>query len=366
MSSVREAYQAELKARGYQSDPAQLRAIDALQRCADDWAAYKDKRSNSFKKLFNKPDIPKGVYMYGGVGRGKSFLMDCFYNAVPIRRKTRLHFHEFMREVHRELVALQGTVNPLDVLGARISKRYKLICFDEFHVADITDAMILHRLLVSLFDNGVGFVTTSNFVPDGLYPDGLHRDRILPAIALLNERMEVVNVDNGTDYRRRALEHVKLYHTPLGTEADAAMNEAFNQLAGVHDEDPVLHIEAREIRARRKAGGVVWFDFTTLCGGPRSQNDYLEIATQFHTVLLSGVPYMPVNMASPARRFTWLIDVLYDRRVKLIVSAAVSPEQLYTEGPLSHEFPRTVSRLNEMQSKEFLDLERRLVDTGLT
>ena len=364
--SVKQAYLAELAAKGFQSDPAQLRAIDALQRCADDWTAYKSKRSNALKKLLNRPDIPKGVYMYGGGGRGKSFLMDCFFNAVPIKRKVRLHFHEFMREVHRELVALQGTVNPLDVLGARISKRYKLICFDEFHVADITDAMILHRLLVSLFDNGVGFVTTSNFVPDGLYPDGLHRDRILPAIALLNERMEVVNVDNGTDYRRRALEHVKLYHTPLGTEADAAMNEAFNQLAGVHDEDPVLHIEAREIRARRKAGGVVWFDFTTLCGGPRSQNDYLEIATQFHTVLLSGVPYMPVNMASPARRFTWLIDVLYDRRVKLIVSAAVSPEQLYTEGPLSHEFPRTVSRLNEMQSKEFLDLERRLVDTGLT
>ena len=364
--SVKQAYLAELAAKGFQSDPAQLRAIDALQRCADDWAAYKSKRSNALKKLLNRPDIPKGVYMYGGVGRGKSFLMDCFFNAVPIKRKVRLHFHEFMREVHRELVALQGMVNPLDVLGARISKRYKLICFDEFHVADITDAMILHRLLVSLFDNGVGFVTTSNFVPDGLYPDGLHRDRILPAIALLNERMEVVNVDNGTDYRRRALEHVKLYHTPLGPEADAAMNEAFNQLAGVHDEDLVLHIEAREIRARRKAGGVVWFDFTTLCGGPRSQNDYLEIATQFHTVLLSGVPYMPVNMASPARRFAWLIDVLYDRRVKLIVSAAVSPEQLYTEGPLSHEFPRTVSRLNEMQSKEFLDLERRLVDTGLT
>ena len=364
--SVKQAYLAELAAKGFQSDPAQLRAIDALQRCADDWAAYKSKRSNALKKLLNRPDIPKGVYMYGGVERGKSFLMDCFFNAVPIKRKVRLHFHEFMREVHRELVALQGTVNPLDVLGARISKRYKLICFDEFHVADITDAMILHRLLVSLCDNGVGFVTTSNFVPDGLYPDGLHRDRILPAIALLNERMEVVNVDNGTDYRRRALEHVKRYHTPLGTEADAAMNEAFNQLAGVHDEDPVLHIEAREIRARRKAGGVVWFDFTTLCGGPRSQNDYLEIATQFHTVLLSGVPYMPVNMASPARRFTWLIDVLYDRRVKLIVSAAVPPEQLYTEGPLSHEFPRTVSRLNEMQSKEFLDLERRLVDTGLT
>jgi hypothetical protein len=191
--------------------------------------------------------------MYGGVGRGKSFLMDCFFNAVPLKRKVRLHFHEFMREVHRELAGLQGTVNPLDVLGARIAKRYKLICFDEFHVADITDAMILHRLLAALFDNGVGFVTTSNFKPDDLYPDGLHRDRILPAIALLNEKLEVVNVDNGTDYRRRTLEQVKLYHTPLGPEADAEMNAAFDQLAEVHDEDPVLHIErARSGRGARR------------------------------------------------------------------------------------------------------------------
>ena len=367
MSSVRDAYQAELKARGYQSDPAQLRAVDALQRCADDWAAYKDKRSNSLKKLFNKPDIPKGVYMYGGVGRGKSFLMDCFFNAVPIRRKTRLHFHEFMREVHRELAALQGTVNPLDELGRRMAAKFKLICFDEFHVADITDAMILHRLLVALFDNGVGFVTTSNFQPDDLYPGGLHRDRILPAIALLNARMEVVNVDNGTDYRRRTLEQVELYHTPLGPAADAAMDDAFNRLAAnARDDDPVLHIEARQITARRRAGGVVWFDFRTLCGGPRSQNDYLEIASQFHTVLLSDVPHMPVRMASEARRFTWLVDVLYDRRVKLILSAAVEPEGLYTEGPLVHEFPRTVSRLAEMQSLEYLAEPHRTVDTHLT
>ena len=208
--------------------------------------------------------------------------------------------------------------------------------------------------------------TTSNFKPDELYPGGLHRDRILPAIDLLNERMEVVNVDNGTDYRRRALELVELYHTPLGPAADAAMQHAFEQLAEVRDEDPVLHIEAREIKAIRRAGGVVWFDFRELCMGPRSQNDYLDIASQFHTVLLSNVPYMPVSMASPARRFTWLVDVLYDRRVKLVVSAAVPPEQLYTEGPLAHEFPRTISRLNEMQSKEFLALERRVVDTGLT
>jgi cell division protein ZapE len=365
-SSVILAYEAELKKRGYASDPAQLRAVEALQRCADEWAAFKEKRSNALKKLINRPDIPQGVYMFGGVGRGKSFLMDCFYNAVPLQRKTRLHFHEFMREVHRELANLQGTQNPLDALGKQMAKRYRLICFDEFHVADITDAMILHRLLDALFKNGVGMVTTSNFQPDSLYPNGLHRDRILPAIELLKAQMQVISVDNGTDYRRRTLEKVKMYHTPLGAAADEAMNQAFTELAEAKDESPVLHIEAREIQARRKAGGVVWFDFKTLCGGPRSQNDYLELATQFHTVMLSDVPQMFIRHASEARRFTWLVDVLYDRRCKLIMSAAVAPEQLYTEGPLSHEFPRTASRLNEMQSAEFLALERRTVDTRIT
>jgi cell division protein ZapE len=364
--SVKHVYERELAERGYRSDPAQWRAVEALERCAREWAAFKEQRSNAFKKLINRPPIPRGVYLFGGVGRGKSFLMDCFFNAVPLRRKTRLHFHEFMREVHRELADLQGTVNPLDALGERIARRHRLICFDEFHVADITDAMILHRLLDALFDNGVGFVTTSNFKPDDLYPGGLHRDRILPAIELLNTRLEVINVDNGVDYRRRTMEQVKLYHTPLGLQADAEMDQAFTRLAAKHDEDPVLHIEAREIRARRKAGGVIWFDFRTLCGGPRSQNDYLEIATQFHTLLLSDVPYMPVRMASEARRFTWLVDVLYDRRVKLIMSADVPPEALYTEGPLAHEFPRTVSRLQEMQSAEFLALDHRTVDTRLT
>ena len=361
------AYNAELASRCYTSDPAQLHAVDALERCANEWAAYKSQRSNAFKKLVNRPDIPRGVYMHGGVGRGKSFLMDCFFSAVPLRRKVRLHFHEFMREVHRELQDLQGTANPLDELGRRMANRYRLICFDEFHVADITDAMILYRLLAALFQNGVGFVTTSNFHPDGLYPDGLHRDRILPAIALLKTHLEVINVDNGTDYRRRTLEQAQLYHSPLGPQADIAMRETFVRLASSsHDENPVLQIESRQIQARRKAGGVVWFDFKALCGGPRSHNDYLEIATQFHTVLLSDVPYMPVRMASEARRFTWLVDVLYDRRVKLIMSAAVPPEALYTEGPLVHEFPRTVSRLNEMQSMQYLALEHKTLDTTLT
>lgn len=364
--SVKAAYQAELTSRGYTADPAQLRAVDALERCANDWSTFKAARSNTLKKLINRPEIPRGVYLYGGVGRGKSFLMDCFFAAVPLRRKVRLHFHEFMREVHRELSGLQGNVDPLDVLAKRMAKKYRLICFDEFHVADITDAMILHRLLAALFDNGVGFVTTSNFKPDDLYPGGMHRDRVLPAIDLLNARLEVVNVDNGTDYRRRTMEQVKLYHTPLGAQADSEMRQAFTKLAERHDEEPALHIESREIHARRRAGGIVWFDFKTLCGGPRSQNDYLEIASQFHTVLLSDVPRMPIRMASEARRFTWLVDVLYDRRVKLIISAEAEPENLYTEGPLAHEFPRTASRLHEMQSAGYLDLERRLVDTRLT
>src|SRR6476660_6707180 len=215
MTSVTELYKQTLAERGYTADPAQLRAVAALQRCQDEWADYKARRSNVVAKLLIHPPIPRGVYMYGGVGRGKSFLMDCFFQSVPLRRKTRLHFHEFMREVHRELQDLKGVQNPLHELGARVARRHRLICFDEFHVSDVTDAMILHRLLESMFEHRVSIVTTSNFHPDALYPHGLHRDRILPAIELLKSKLEVINVDNGSDYRRRAMEFVKLYHTPL-------------------------------------------------------------------------------------------------------------------------------------------------------
>ncbi|NCT81564.1 MAG: cell division protein ZapE [Comamonadaceae bacterium] len=366
MTSVTELYQQTLAERGFKADAAQLRAIEALQRCQDEWAAYKARRSNAVTKLLVRPPIPRGVYMYGGVGRGKSFLMDCFFQAVPLTRKTRLHFHEFMREVHRELQELKGIADPLEELGKRIARRFRLICFDEFHVADVTDAMILHRLLDALFRNRVSIVTTSNFHPDELYPNGLHRDRILPAIELLKDHLEVINVDAGTDYRRRTLEDMNLYLTPLNDQTEAALTQAFESLAEAKDEDRKLMIEHRAIYARRRAGGVVWFDFATLCGGPRSQNDYLELASQFHTVILSEVPEMPVRLASEARRFTWLVDVLYDRRVKLIISAAVPAEALYTEGPLAHEFPRTVSRLQEMRSAEYLALARREVDTSLT
>ena len=350
--------QQTLAERGYHSDPAQLRAVEALSAATTSGPTTRRSARNALKKLINRPPIPRGVYMYGGVGRGKSFLMDCFFNAVPLERKTRLHFHEFMREVHRELARSAGhgrirwTSSGARIAQALPADLLRRVPRRRHHRRD-DPAPAARRRCSS---NGVGFVTTSNFQPDDLYPNGLHRDRILPAIALLKDKLEVISVDAGIDYRRRTLEQVRLYHTPLGPAADAAMREAFERLAETRDEDPVLHIEHREIRARRSAGGVVWFDFKTLCGGPRSQNDYLEIATQFHTVLLSDVPQMPPRLASEARRFTWLVDVLYDRRVKLIMSAEVPPEALYTEGPLAHEFPRTVSRLNEMQSPEFLAL----------
>ena len=364
--TVRQVYKTQLVERGYTSDPAQLLAVDALERCEDEWTAYKSRRGNALTKMLVRPPIPRGVYMHGGVGRGKSFLMDCFFQSVALTRKTRLHFHEFMREVHRELQDLKGTVNPLDALAERMSRRFRLICLDEFHVSDVTDAMILHRLLQALFDRRVSIVTTSNYHPDALYPNGLHRERILPAIELLKSRLEIVNVDAGTDYRRRTMEHLKMMHCPLDDAAEQALTQAFEELREARDEPTLLHVEHREIRSLRRAGGVVWFDFRSLCGGPRSQNDYLEIASRFHTVLLSHVPQMPPRLASEARRFTWLIDVLYDRRVKLMMSTAVPPEELYTEGPLAHEFARTVSRLHEMQTSEYLALARREVDTSLS
>ncbi|CAB3673947.1 cell division protein ZapE [Achromobacter pestifer] len=361
--NVREYYEQALAERGYEPDAAQKLAIDRLQRYYDEWVKFKSMRSNALKKLLNRPDVPRGVYLWGGVGRGKSFLMDAFYATVPVVRKTRLHFHEFMRGVHRELEDVKGMQDPLDEVAKRVAKRYRLICFDEFHVSDVADAMILHRLLFKLFEYGTSFVMTSNYEPSTLYTDGLHRDRVLPAIALIQARMDVLNVDAGIDYRRRSLEQVQCYHTPLDEHAQQALQKAFDSLADTPPQEPVLHIEHREIRALALAGSVVWFDFATLCGGPRSQNDYLELANRFHAVILSGVPKMGPRQASEARRFTWLIDVFYDHRVKLIMSAECEPEEIYTEGALANEFHRTVSRILEMQSREYLESERRLTVT---
>lgn len=359
--SFRPQLEAALAQRGYALDDSQERAAERLQRLHQDWTDYKSQRSNALRKLLVRPPVPRGVYLWGDVGRGKSFLMDAFFATVPVIRKARVHFHEFMRGVHAELHELKGTAEPLDEVAQRIARRHRLICFDEFHVSDIADAMILYRLLDRLFALNVGFVITSNYAPDALYPDGLHRDRMLPAIDLLNARLDVVQVDGGVDYRRRAMERIEAYLTPWGAAAEQALAAAFDRVAEAEDDDPVLIIESRTIRARRRAGGVVWFDFAVLCGGPRSQNDYLELAAQFHTVVLSNVPKMSAGQASEARRFTWLVDVLYDHRVKLLLSAEVPAAELYAAGALSNEFTRTVSRLEEMQSRAYLESSRRAV-----
>ncbi|MDO9421227.1 MAG: cell division protein ZapE [Herminiimonas sp.] len=357
--NVQEFYDQALLQREFSADEAQRNAVVRLQQAYDEWVEYKAQRANAFLRFLKPPEIPRGVYMWGGVGRGKSFLMDSFYSVVPVVRKTRVHFHEFMRSVHRELDELKMIANPLDEVARRLAKKYRLICFDEFHVTDIADAMILYNLFKALFQNGVSFIITSNFEPDTLYPDGLHRDRMLPTIALLKEKLDIMNVDGGNDYRKRALTQVNAYHTPLGAQSDEALRTAFARIAETSDENPLINVEGRQLKALRRAGGVIWFDFATLCGGPRSQNDYLEIASRFHTVVLSDMPAMSVGMGSEARRFIWLIDVLYDHKVKLLISAAVEMDKLYTDGALLMEFQRTVSRLIEMQSIEYMEAERR-------
>ncbi len=363
--NVHEFYDDALARHGFQQDEAQRIAVDRLQRLYDDFVDFKRHRRNVLMRTLSRAPPPRGVYLWGGVGRGKSFLMDSFYSVVDVRRKTRIHFHEFMRGVHRELDTLKGMSDPLDEVARRLAQKYRLVCFDEFHVSDIADAMILHRLLSALLDLGVVFVMTSNYRPDTLYPEGLHRERVLPAIELLEQRLDIVNVDGGTDYRTRLLERTRTYLTPLGADTDRALRHAFDAIAGAGDEDPRLTIETRVIRALRRGGGAVWFDFATLCGGPRSQNDYLELANRFHTVIVSEVPQMGAALSSEARRFTWLVDVCYDRRIKLILSAAVPPEALYTVGVLANEFQRTVSRIHEMQSVEYLRSERRAARVDL-
>ena len=348
-------YQQSLAKRGFVSDSAQWRAVERLQRLYEEWSAYKARRDNALKRLLVRPELPKGVYLWGPVGRGKSFLMDAFFLCVPLVRKRRVHFHHFMREIHRELDELRGTEDPLAAVAEKTAKSYRLICFDEFHVSDIADAMILGRYLEQVMDRGVEFVMTSNYAPDNLYPNGLQRERFLPAIELIKQRLDVVAVDNGTDYRRLKMEKLKVYHVG----SDAPLAQIFAELKDVEEEDHPLDVEGRTIAYRKRAGGLVWFEFDVLCGGARSYADYVDLAKRFHTVMLSNIPRMSPKDSDAARRFTWLVDVFYDDRVNLIVSAAAEPEGLCTAGEQAAEFQRTVSRLHEMQSVEYLQTERR-------
>jgi cell division protein ZapE len=348
-------YEQSLAKRGFVSDPAQWRAVERLQRLYEEWSAYKARRNTALKRFLVHPELPKGVYLWGPVGRGKSFLMDAFYRCVPLVRKRRVHFHHFMREIHRELDELRGTEDPLAAAAERTARRLRLICFDEFHVADIADAMIVGRFLEQVMERGVEFVMTSNYHPDALYPNGLQRERFLPAIELIKRRLDIVGVDNGTDYRRLKMERMKVYHVG----SDAPLAKIFDELRDVEEEKQPLDVEGRTIPYRKRAGGLVWFDFEVLCGGARSYADYVDLAKRFHTVMLSGVPRMSPKDSDAARRFTWLVDVFYDDRVNLIISAAAQAEDLFTAGEQAAEFQRTVSRLHEMQSAEYLRTERR-------
>ena len=303
----------------------------------------------------------RGLYFWGGVGRGKTYLMDMFYDALPGDAKLRIHFHRFMRRVHQELATLADTKNPLEVVADRIAAEAKVICFDEFFVSDITDAMILAGMFEALFKRGVCLVATSNIAPDGLYKDGLQRSRFLPAIALIKHHTEVLNIDGGIDYRLRTLERAELYYTPLDTGADASLLQSFELLvaqresqAVSHKKDTRIEIEGRHIDVRYLADDVVWFDFDAICDGPRSQNDYIEIAKEFHAVLISDVPQMGPQNEGRARRFINLVDEFYDHNIKLVLSAAVNLPDLYQDGRLAFEFQRTCSRLQEMQSHDYL------------
>ncbi|RJG11876.1 cell division protein ZapE [Pseudomonas cavernicola] len=354
-----ERYQADLKRPDFFHDAAQETAVRHLQRLYDDLVASEKSKPGLFGKLLGKKSQGpvKGLYFWGGVGRGKTYLVDTFFDALPFKQKTRTHFHRFMKRVHEELTTLSGEKNPLPLIAKRFAAETRVICFDEFFVSDITDAMILATLLDELFKNGVSLVATSNIVPDGLYKDGLQRARFLPAIALLKEHTTIVNVDSGVDYRLRALEQAELYYWPLNEGAELSLNKSFVSLVPDCVQvqlNEVLMIENREIRSRKVCEDVAWFDFRELCDGPRSQNDYIELAKIFHAVLISNVEQMGVNEDDLARRFINLVDEFYDRNVKLILSAEVELKDLYSGGRLNFEFQRTLSRLLEMQSHEFL------------
>ena len=335
-------------------DAAQEHVAESLQQLFDALLEFKFYRGRPLMKTFGRRAPPRGLYIHGSVGRGKSMLMDAFYNQLPYRRKRRIHFHAFMQNVHRELAALAQQEDPLQQVAELLARDVRVLCFDEFHVSDIGDAMILARLFESMFAHGIVCVMTSNYAPDALYPNGLQRERFLPAIELIKQHLDVVELEGKTDFRLRDLEQLELYFQPLGAAAAEAMLRAYTTLAGGRPRGAALEVDGRKIQARSASSGIAWFDFAELCGTARSQTDYLELARRFHTFMLANVPRMTSEHAPEARRFTWLVDILYDHRVKFILSAAAPPNQLYTAGIRSDEFARTVSRLVEMRSKEYL------------
>ncbi len=351
---------AEGVARGdWNDDPAQHGALRELDRLHAILSAPQP-RKGLLDALFGKPvtPSPNGLYLWGGVGRGKTFLIDLFHSGLPIREKRRTHFHRFMREVHERLRAHAGERDPLAAIAREWRTSLRVLVLDEFFVSDIGDAMLLGRLLERLFEEGIILVTSSNAAPSDLYRDGLQRARFLPAIALIERHCNVVHLDSPNDYRLRALTRSPVYRAPLDADSDVWLESRWHELHGDDGHrDAGIDIDGRRIAVRARTKGMAWFDFGELCEGPRGSADYIEIATEFHTVLLGGIPAFDAQNDDAARRFVTLIDELYDRRVNLVCSADAAPHALYRGERLAAAFERTASRLIEMQSAEYLALE---------
>ncbi|MEE2001831.1 cell division protein ZapE [Alkalimonas sp. MEB108] len=357
MPSPQEKYQQDLQRPDFQSDAAQAEAVRHLQRLYDDLLQQQRRPAGLWQRLLGKKPAPPviGLYFWGGVGRGKTYLVDTFFECLPLERKMRVHFHRFMHRVHEELKSLHNQANPLEIVADRFKKQADIICFDEFFVSDITDAMLLGTLMQALFSRGITLVATSNIEPDGLYRNGLQRARFLPAIELIKQHTVVVNVDSGIDYRLRTLEQAEIYHAPLDQQAELNLAQYFHALSDEpRQRDVAIEVANRKIQARHEADGVVWFGFNALCESARSQYDYMELSRCYHTVLVSGVKVMGQHNDDVARRFIALVDEFYERNVTLILSAETELEALYQGGLLSFEFKRCISRLQEMQSHEYL------------
>jgi cell division protein ZapE len=358
---LRTAYNQLLQRPGFTRDRGQERAVAKLDRLRESLIASPrdfDFWARRMLRLLpgrNEIEPVRGLYLWGGVGRGKTMLMDLFYERLPFAERERRHFHRFMHDVHDELRKLKLSTHPLEIVAHRLARRARVICFDEFQVADIADAMILGTLFAGLFRRGVTLVATANVPPADLYKDGLQRQRFVPAIGLIEKHVEVLHVEGGTDYRLRELRRCPIYFSADAPDTPERLEQLFVALAGEPGEAAGHAIvEHRRVRFVRRAQGVIWFDFHELCESARSQADYIEIARSHHTLFLVRVPVLDESDENAARRFIALIDELYDRNVNLVMSAAAAPAQLYRGKRLQFEFRRTASRLAEMQSEEYL------------
>lgn len=359
-SSVADLYTRECARLGYSPDPAQQRIVAALDDLRSRLLAPRPK--NLLKGILSrrKREFERGLYVWGGVGRGKTWLMDLFFQSLPFKDKQRSHFHRFMQFVHDELKKHKDRADPLELVADKVAKKTRVLCFDELFVADIADAMLLGHLFRGLFERGVALVATSNVPPDDLYKEGLQRARFIPAIKLLKEHTHVMHMDGGADYRLRMLEKAATWFDTSQPSATAAIGALFEAIAGEAGTSNVtLTLNHRRLHAHRLAEDVAWFGFKELCDGPRGQADYIEIARCYHTVFLTDIPLLNVEQDNQTRRFITLVDEFYDRAVKLIISSAVPIQDLYRGTKLAFEFERTKSRLIEMQSQEYLAREHK-------